>query len=265
MQLTNDKPAARSRPRAAPPGDPADVGAPSPSGRRTRSQCRARLLDAAELLFADRGYAECTFREIADRSGINQGLLHYYFRTKENLFSEVFLRRAAVVAEGRAHALDEAERRYGKGGAPVEAIVRAFLEPTLRMAQQGPSGRAFLRIHSLLRSEPGDLGLALRRKAFGASTERFVEALCHALPGTPKTTVCWRFNFMVGAYLVVTTQSGRLEDYSHRACSPNDVDAALDELVPFITAGFMSAPPAADSKRPRSTARAKQRQTRKRP
>jgi len=207
------------------------------------SDVRERLLDTAELLFAELGYASCTFRVIAGESGINQGLLHYYFGSKQNLFSEAFMRRARVVATHRDVLLDEAVKRHGAGRVPLEVLVRAFLTPALSMAQEGPGGRAFVRIHSQLRSEPGDIGLELRRQAFGASTQRYVKALAEACPHLPKKAVFWRFNFMVGSYLVVSSQGGRLEDYSGGTCASQDVESALAQLVPFVVAGFMAPAP----------------------
>src|ERR1700712_96788 len=115
------------------------------------SDVRERLLDTAELLFAELGYASCTFRVIAANSGINQGLLHYYFGSKQNLFSEAFLRRARVVAAHRTALLDEAEAAHGAGKVPLDVLVRGFISPALSMATQGPGGRAFVRIHSQLR------------------------------------------------------------------------------------------------------------------
>jgi AcrR family transcriptional regulator len=210
----------------------------SPSG------VRERLLDTAELLFAQLGYADCTFRSISAHSGINQGLLHYYFQSKQNLFSEIFLRRAHVIAQRRTALLDEAEARWGQGRVPLETLVRSFLAPGLEMAQQGEGGRAFVRIHSQLRGEAGDLGLALRRQAFGPSTDRYVQALCAACPHLPPEAVYWRFNFMVGSYLVVSSQAGRLQDYSGGACAAHNMNAALEQLLPFVIAGFLAPPPA---------------------
>lgn len=240
MQVTKSRGAA-GKPAKDGAGRPA--AAESAPGVASQSEVRERLLDTAEVLFAELGYAACTFRVISSQSGINQGLLHYYFGSKENLFSEAFLRRATVVASHRDVLLDEAIALYGDGKVPLEVLLRSFLTPALSMAQEGPGGRAFVRIHSQLRSEPGDVGLELRRKAFGASTERYVRALTQACPHLPPKVVYWRFNFMIGSYLVVSSQGGRLEDYSNGACASSDVESALEQIVPFVVAGFMAPAP----------------------
>ncbi len=64
---------------------------------------RTVLLDAAEQLMIEKGYAAVTSRRVAERAGLKPQLVHYYFRTMDDLFLEMFRRRAeeglAVQAE----------------------------------------------------------------------------------------------------------------------------------------------------------------------
>ncbi|MGE2835162.1 TetR/AcrR family transcriptional regulator [Mycobacterium sp. SMC-4] len=55
---------------------------------------RVVLLDAAEQLLLAEGYAAVTSRRVADQAGLKPQLVHYYFRTMEDLFLAVFRRRA---------------------------------------------------------------------------------------------------------------------------------------------------------------------------
>jgi AcrR family transcriptional regulator len=48
------------------------------------------ILTAAKSVFAQKGYAGARMQEIADEAGINKALLHYYYRSKEKLFEQVF-------------------------------------------------------------------------------------------------------------------------------------------------------------------------------
>jgi TetR/AcrR family transcriptional regulator len=48
------------------------------------------IFDAAMAIFEEKGFAAARMQEIADRAGMNKSLLHYYFRTKEQLFEAVF-------------------------------------------------------------------------------------------------------------------------------------------------------------------------------
>jgi len=53
---------------------------------------RQRILDAAEALFAERGYGAATTREIAARAGIGKRMLFYYFASKEAVYRAVLER-----------------------------------------------------------------------------------------------------------------------------------------------------------------------------
>jgi len=69
------------------------------------SQTRARLLDAAEALMFDEGYAAVTSRRVAARAELKPQLVHYYFRTMDDLFLALYRRRAEQGLERQARAL----------------------------------------------------------------------------------------------------------------------------------------------------------------
>ena len=55
------------------------------------------ILETAEKLFLDKGFAMTSTTEIAKKAGCNQALVHYYFRTKENLFQSIFERKIKLL------------------------------------------------------------------------------------------------------------------------------------------------------------------------
>ena len=57
------------------------------------------ILEAAEAEFIEKGYGKSRTTEIAKRAGVNHAMLHYYFRTKENLFEVVFKKKAKLLSE----------------------------------------------------------------------------------------------------------------------------------------------------------------------
>src|ERR1700760_4235322 len=63
------------------------IGAPDAKNRGV-------LLDAAEALMLEEGYAAVTSRRVADKAGLKPQLVHYYFRTMDDLFLAVFRRIA---------------------------------------------------------------------------------------------------------------------------------------------------------------------------
>ncbi len=49
-----------------------------------------KILASAEEIFHEKGYDGARMQEIAEHAGINKGLLHYYFKTKDKLFEAIF-------------------------------------------------------------------------------------------------------------------------------------------------------------------------------
>jgi AcrR family transcriptional regulator len=69
------------------------------------SRTRALLLDAAEKLMFEEGYAAVTSRRVAARAELKPQLVHYYFRTMDDLFLALYRRRAEQGIERQARAL----------------------------------------------------------------------------------------------------------------------------------------------------------------
>jgi AcrR family transcriptional regulator len=78
--------------------------APRRLGAET-SKTRGALLDAAERLMLEEGYAAVTSRRVAARAGLKPQLVHYYFRTMDDLFLALYRRGAEQGLERQARAL----------------------------------------------------------------------------------------------------------------------------------------------------------------
>ena len=86
----------------------------------SRARTRQRVLDAAEAIFAERGYQEATVESIAERAGYSIGALYSNFTSKAHLLSDVVARRDAADQAavgnllGSADSLEEAARAVGR-------------------------------------------------------------------------------------------------------------------------------------------------------
>lgn len=102
--------------------------APRKSVRRRRPnpdrETEQRILEAARAVFVRRGTAGARMQEIAAEAGVNQALLHYYFRSKERLSVAVFQQMASRLFPALVQTLG--------GDAPIgekiDALVALYLE-----------------------------------------------------------------------------------------------------------------------------------------
>lgn len=63
------------------------------------SQLEEKILQTAEELFMENGFDAISTTDIAKRVGCNQALIHYYFRTKENLFQQIFTKKFQLLLQ----------------------------------------------------------------------------------------------------------------------------------------------------------------------
>jgi AcrR family transcriptional regulator len=94
-----------------------------PPRQRGRASSERSLIDAATVLFAERGPSAVTVRMIAERAGVNHGLVHHYFGSKQGLVRAVL---ADLVARGSI----ELER---SGGVPLVVSNPDFISLSSRV------------------------------------------------------------------------------------------------------------------------------------
>ncbi len=108
-----------------------------------RSKTRSQLLDAAEALMRAEGYAAVTSRRLAAHAGLKPQLVHYYFRTMDDLFVDLFNRvaeqylarqRELLAAPDPLQALWEISLDHDRGVLTMEFIALANHRKMLRVA-----------------------------------------------------------------------------------------------------------------------------------
>ena len=198
---------------------------------------RDRILAVAQELFAQGGYAATGTRAIAQAAGVNLALIHYHFGSKRDLFKAAYRRGAAKVTEARTQALADARARWPEGEIPLEALVHAFVAPFMLNARTD-EGRATMRMHARLHTEPEGLGEEVLSTVYDETTMAYVGAFQRLLPQLSRETLCWRLYFMMGAYRYTLLRTGRLEAMSEGACDSGDFERAVAEIVPFLVAGL---------------------------
>ncbi len=207
-----------------------------PGRPKKDADLRDTILDCAEEVFAEDGYLGSSTRQIALRAGVTQPLIRYYFASKEVLFQEVFRRRGALLAKRRLELLDE----LVESGSPygVKEVLRIYLEPQWEIKHDHKGGRSFVRLQARLHSEPERYALQLRREVYDAPVKRYLEVLRPLLPHIPKHILSVRMSFLVGTYLFMLNDLGRIGDFSEGEVTSLGKEEMLAQLVCFLSAGI---------------------------
>lgn len=95
-----------------------------------------RIFEAATSVFEEKGMDGARMQDIANKAGINKSLLHYYFRTKDQLFDTVFQKLAGKLFEKFAPVFRE--------NLTLEEKIRFFYREHITFMQDNPRLPAFI-------------------------------------------------------------------------------------------------------------------------
>lgn len=146
----------------------------------TSEDTRTRILDAAGPIFAEKGYAAATVREICQEAGVNLASVNYYFGGKENLYREAL--KLAHPAKFRAQGNFQWPERT-RPEAKLKDFIRFLLTQVLRVEASPWQERLFIR--EIMNPTPACKELL--RERFRSGFDQLQEILEEILP--PDTPV----------------------------------------------------------------------------
>jgi AcrR family transcriptional regulator len=201
-------------------------------------EAKTRILLTAERLFAEHGYSGASLRAIMAEAGVNTAAIHYYFRNKEGLLRAIFEMRVSSMNAERAERLGaiEAATSAGDTRPEISAVLRAFIEPAVRRSRE-PSGQAFNRISALCSVDPSPVVRQVVFDSYDVIARRFTALLRLACPHLSNEEFFWRQHFIYGSMMYLRTNNGRVS-YLLGEQGRNDSDAAVEQLLIFLTAGM---------------------------
>jgi AcrR family transcriptional regulator len=213
--------------------------APVRAAKNPRSQgTRERILDAAERLFAERGFHGCSIRDITGAAAVDLALANYHFGSKQGLLEAVVMRRAEDLNGERLARLDAILAVQRKRPPKLEDIIDAFTHPLLDRSTRGSAGwKSYFALIAEVNNSP-EFGGVLMTRYFDPVVQRFIEAIRLALPGASDTDIYWAYHFLSGALTLTFAETGRIDKLSGGACRSSDLDSVHARLVPYCAAGF---------------------------
>jgi AcrR family transcriptional regulator len=196
-------------------------------------ETRARLLHAAARLFAERGYARVTVRDICKKARANVAAVNYHFGGKDGLYRAV-MRRAMETMQATTAAASEAGR-----GLPAAERIRAYVSV---FADRLLGVHHETWIHQLMLREMSDPTPALARVAEEVLKPRMVylsgaiAELLHCAPEDPRVLRCalsvtCQFNSMLW-----TSAVAKLLDAE--AGVPGSIDEIAEHIAQFSLGGM---------------------------
>ena len=198
---------------------------------------RDRVLDAAERLFAKKGVAAVSLREINGIAGISQGVLHYHFKGRDGLIEALLERRLPAVTADRR---DMVERLRAHNAPPsIRELLEIIVLPLARVAiEQGTAGRRFIQVLGRLSSERNPIFMKFSSSQFARV------GLQDLIPGQLPRGSMEVFELRIGmAMHAIYGTLGELDDLayswqSHARPATLEPRQVVDALLDFLCEGF---------------------------
>ena len=199
---------------------------------------RERLLNAAEKLFAQRGFDGTSIRDIAARSGDTIGTLSYHFGSKDALLGEVVRRRFHELGAMRRdmYRAIRAEREP-----TLEDVIRCILVPFVDRALRGEEEwHSYIGLLGrMMYAHDKDHAAEIADLTDPISTE-LLGWLHAAAPGAAVEDVAHGYRFMIGAMIDACSEHSakRVGRVTNETDSLKNFDAVSVRLLRFVVAGF---------------------------
>ena len=211
-----------------------------PRSTESALSTKDRLLDAAERLFSERGYAGTSMRAVTRAAGASVSAANYHFGSKQALLQATLERRVQPVNARRIEVLAALEEAAGGAPLAVEAIVEAFVRPLFDAWRESEEAWAHYRhVAARLFSDPPEVVAPLRRRLFDTVTTRFIEALECALPGRDREDLRQAFHFTVGVMVhAIAGHVADLDESGEGIAIGRPDEEMLQRMVGYCSAGL---------------------------
>jgi AcrR family transcriptional regulator len=206
-----------------------------------QNDTKQRILDAAEFLFAQKGYRGTSLRAITGQANVNLAAVNYHFGSKGTLLEEVIKRRLLPLNETRLKrikAVCNDARKEGKTP-EIESVLLAFIEPTLLFKESSPEAEHFVTFIGRSITDPDDTVRQVFHQLIKPLFHLLFETACEALPGLPKDLVFWRLHFTIGSLFHTLHICGKFRTDDNLPFDTDmDSQTLMNLIIPFVTAGM---------------------------
>lgn len=203
----------------------------------SRTDTKTRILDAAEKLFAERGFSETSLRLITSKAEVNLASVNYHFGSKKELIRAVLARYLDVFMPSAATEIKRLEKAAEQ--ASLNEIFSSLIKPLLELNKVRSGGTTiFLQLlgRGYIESQ-GHLRWFITTH-YGEHLETFVHAVKSSAPHIPPAEMFWRLHFTLGTIVFTMASANALNDIASAEYGEhNSIEAIIRKVIPYMAAG----------------------------
>jgi len=207
--------------------------------KKSQPDTKQSILDAAEFLFATRGFRGTSLRAITGKANVNLAAVNYHFGSKESLLAEVIKRRILPLNRIRRQRLEEVRETAHKTGKKPDTkdILYAFIQPTLQFRETEPGAKEFMTFIGRSFADPDSTVRRVFMKFIKPMFQLLQESMGEALPQYPRNQIFWRLQFTIGALFHTLNICSNI---NMEQLTMDDLNTCTltDLIIPYVTAGM---------------------------
>ncbi len=205
----------------------------------TNDSTQTKILDAAEFLFAERGFAETSLRTITSRAKVNLASVNYHFGSKKSLIQAVFDRFLQDFTLQLSIRLNELEQEPASE-LKAEVLLGALIDPLLSLNKTRKNAVSiFMRLLGRAYAETQGHLRRYVTERYGHVLVRFTHLFQKGYPGLTNDQIFWRLHYMLGSLIFTLAGSDALRQISEADFNRSlEVKDVIQEMVPFLAAGM---------------------------
>jgi AcrR family transcriptional regulator len=200
---------------------------------------KVKILNAAEVLFAEQGFSETSMRLITSVAEVNLAAVNYHFGSKKDLIQSVIDRFFIQISGKVGSAFNTLDKQ---DDVSMREILEALLIPVIELDQdRSQSASHFMRLLGRAYTESqGHLKVFLREK-YGHLQSQFTHLVHKANPELSQNEIFWRLHFMLGTLVFAMASYPALSEIAEADLNEKvDTKRMIDYLIPFLTASLQS-------------------------
>ncbi len=203
-----------------------------------RKTTQERIIDAAEEMFAERGFVETSLRLITSRANVNLASVNYHFGSKKSLIQAVFDRYLSIFFKELEIELNKYEQQSHQTA--VVDVLKQMVNPLISLDNLRENGTSvFMHLIGRAYSETQGHIRRFTTQKYGTILDRFYQLIHVALPNHSPHEVFLRLHFTMGAVIFTFAGNKALSEISLADFNQQlDVQEIAQRLIPYLAAGL---------------------------
>jgi len=196
-----------------------------------------KILDAAEILFADKGFNGTSLREITSQAEVNLAAVNYHFGSKKELIKAVMSRYMNELSPRLESVLGELCSDEAKPS--LIEVFSAFIEPLLHLNSFKENGTStFLQLLGRGYTDSQGFLRWFLTTQYPNVIASFTQAVHKAYPELSPEEMFWRLHFTMGTIVFTMSSTEALIDIAQNDFNRDvDISGVIKQVIPYVAAG----------------------------